>query len=43
MKKGLIIEYLFIAAVVAFIIIAIIMAIKPDIGMPPMPVQIQST
>ncbi len=32
MKKELIIEYLFIGALVAFIIIAIIMAIKPDLG-----------
>jgi len=35
MKKEKIFEYLFIGAVVAFIIIAIIMAIKPDLGRPP--------
>lgn len=43
MKKELMIEYLFIGAVIAFIVIAIIMAIKPDLGRPPMPVQIIST
>jgi len=35
MKKEKILEYLFIGAVIAFIIIAIIMAIKPDLGRPP--------
>jgi len=52
MKKEKILEYLFIGAVVAFIIIAVIMAIKPDLGRPPVktdevpapaPVQTQTT
>jgi len=43
MKKELLFEYLFIGAVIAFIIIAIIMAIKPDLGRPPMPANILPT
>jgi len=41
MNKNKIMEYLFIGAIVAFIAIAIIMAIKPDLGRPPMPTDAQ--
>jgi len=47
MKKENLVEYLFFGAIVAFIIIAIVMAIKPDLGRPNikdvMPKTIQST
>ena len=41
MKKDKIVEYLFIGSIIAFIVIAIIMAIKPDLGRPPMPTDAQ--